>query len=101
MGARNGQNHAFKDEVDALTAACPCIQRRVFYSAPQATDVQGTHFDTKGRIAAQDLLALKAGARARYMICGPATFLADLRSGLERAGVQPDHILVETFGPTG
>jgi ferredoxin-NADP reductase/predicted pyridoxine 5'-phosphate oxidase superfamily flavin-nucleotide-binding protein len=100
-GARDGQNQAFKDEVDALTAARPSIRRRVFYSAPQAAEVQGVHFDSKGRIAAQDLLALEAGARARYMICGPASFLADLRSGLERAGVPPDHILVETFGPTG
>ena len=52
-------------------------------------------------MTAQTLLALEAGADAHYMLCGPAQFLADIRSGLVAAGVPDPHIHFETFGPAG
>jgi uncharacterized protein len=98
-GARDGRNHAFRAEVDALVAAHPGIVYRVFYSSPKAKDAQGMQFDAEGRITAADLLALKAGAKAHYMLCGPPPFLADIRAGLERAGVPEGQVHFETFGP--
>jgi uncharacterized protein len=100
-GARDGQSHAFRTEVDGLVATHSGLLRRIFYSAPKMTDVQGTDFDARGRITAKELLALQSGATADYMLCGPARFLAETRAGLERAGVPQNRIHVETFGPTG
>ncbi|MGQ0567883.1 MAG: hypothetical protein ACT4OK_22840 [Gemmobacter sp.] len=100
-GARDRQSHAFKAEVDRLVATHPGFQRRVFCSAPRKIDVQGPHSGTSGRITAQDLLALGAGTHAHCMLCGPVPFLADIRAGLESAGVPQEVIHVETFGPTG
>ncbi len=100
-GARNGKDHALKAEIDALVAQNEALHKHIFYSRPDDIDVQGRDFDATGRITAEDIIALRAGPDARYLLCGPAAFLADLRSGLEAAGVPSDHILFETFGPTG
>ncbi|MEX6507226.1 pyridoxamine 5'-phosphate oxidase family protein [Jiella sp. M17.18] len=100
-GTRDGKSHIFRAEVNALIAAAPNIRRKVFYSRPAAADVRGKDFDAEGRITADDLLALGAGADAHYMLCGPARFLADIRAGLEAGGVSPDRIHFETFGPSG
>lgn len=100
-GARNGRDHALKDETAALTSRNATLHRRIFYSQPDATDLLGRDYNLQGRMTAQDVINLGAGSDARYMLCGPAAFLADIRSGLEAAGIPPDHIHFETFGPTG
>ncbi|WP_136067891.1 FAD-binding oxidoreductase [Modicisalibacter radicis] len=100
-GARDGGSHAFKAEVDALVAESAGVTRRIFYSAPGPDDAAGVDYDARGRITAGDLLALEAGPEARYLLCGPARFLAELGHGLEEGGVPPDRIDFETFGPAG
>ncbi|WP_235912081.1 FAD-binding oxidoreductase [Mesorhizobium xinjiangense] len=99
-GTRDGRSHTFGAEVDALIGKHANIKRKVFYSTPCKTDIPGIDFDATGRVAAEDLLALGAGADAHYMLCGPARFLADIRAGLETGGVSPSHIHFETFGPS-
>ncbi|WP_282603133.1 pyridoxamine 5'-phosphate oxidase family protein [Paracoccus sp. PARArs4] len=97
--ARSGRNHAMRDEVAALVAAHPNLRQGVFYSRPEPHDrIGGDHHET-GRITAGHVLALGVGPDADYMICGPAGFIADLRNGLEDAGIPPERILFETFGP--
>ncbi|WP_170561394.1 FAD-binding oxidoreductase [Ruegeria atlantica] len=97
-GARNGRTHAFGREVSQLIAANPSFSRQIFLSAPGSTDHLGQTFDVEGRITAADLLALKAGTDALYMICGPLDFMTGLKNGLEAAGVPNDQIKYETFG---
>ncbi|WP_118135501.1 pyridoxamine 5'-phosphate oxidase family protein [Oceanicella sp. SM1341] len=99
--ARDGRSHAFRGEVEALVAATPGVERRYFYTAPRPEDTQGRTFDATGRVTAADLLALAPGPGADYMFCGPAGFIAGLRSGLEQAGVAPARLHAETFGPAG
>ena len=100
-GARNRRSHAFAAEVDALVATGAPIERRIYYSAPDAADAPGVHFDRAGRITAVDLIALETGADTDYMLCGPEGFLADIHAGLEAGGVDPGRIHFETFGPSG
>lgn len=95
-GARDGAHHALGAEVASLVARRANISHHVLYSRPRAEDDQAT-----GRVTAQSLLALNAGPDAHYMLCGPAQFLADIRSGLVAAGVPDPHIHFETFGPAG
>jgi len=99
-GARNGQDHAMRDEVGHLVGANKYVNQRIFYSQPDQSDVLGKDYDAKGRLTAEDLLSLNAGPEAHYMLCGPAAFLAEIRIGLE-AGVPNDRIHFETFGPVG
>ncbi|KFF48554.1 ferredoxin [Gammaproteobacteria bacterium MFB021] len=103
---RNGDAHAFRAEVEAAIrasarSAARRVERRVFYSAPRADDTLGQDYDAEGRLTAADLLALKAGKDAHYLLCGPVGFLADLSAGLEAHGVAADRIAFETFGPAG
>ncbi|WP_110675013.1 MULTISPECIES: pyridoxamine 5'-phosphate oxidase family protein [Salinicola] len=103
---RNGPAHAFRAEVEAAIqagsrAAGRQIERRIFYSAPQASDIRGRDYDTEGRLTAAELLALGAGDEAHYLLCGPAGFLAAISAGLESRGVAANQIDFETFGPAG
>ncbi|MEO0363166.1 MAG: pyridoxamine 5'-phosphate oxidase family protein, partial [Pseudomonadota bacterium] len=99
--ARDGARHALKEEVDALIKTKSVFKRHVVYSRPRAEDRLDRDYDAAGRLTAKTLLALNAGPEARYMLCGPAAFLSDIRSGLEAGGVPADQIHFETFGPTG
>ncbi|WP_299138184.1 pyridoxamine 5'-phosphate oxidase family protein [uncultured Tateyamaria sp.] len=99
--ARNGAAHAFVKDVRALVDTHPNLHRHVVYSQPDATDVAGKDYDAAGRLTSKDVAALGGvGADAHYMLCGPARFLSDMRTGLEAAGVQAAHIHFETFGPS-
>ncbi|WP_282128984.1 pyridoxamine 5'-phosphate oxidase family protein [Roseobacter litoralis] len=100
-GARGGQDYAMSQEIADLVGRRTHARQITFYSRPEPEDTLGEQFDVAGRIDAKTLLTLGAGSGAHYMLCGPAQFLASIRSGLEAAGVQPDMIHFETFGPTG
>lgn len=100
-GARHGRDHAFREETERLVAGKPHLRQMIFYSQPDDDDVKGRDYDVEGRISADHLLGLKAGADARYMLCGPAAFLAHLRDGLEAAGVPAGQIHFEAFGLSG
>ncbi|MCV6587345.1 MAG: pyridoxamine 5'-phosphate oxidase family protein [Marinibacterium sp.] len=97
QGARNGRDHAFGAEIDGIVRRSPHVTCRIHYSQPDARDRAGRDYDQAGRVTAQTLLDLRAGPDALYMLCGPAGFVADLRAGLEAAGVLPGQIRFETF----
>ena len=99
-GTRNSADHALAGEVEALVAGNDRLHKYIFFSRPLVTDELGRDYNVQGRVSVDDLLALGAGPDARYMLCGPAAFLASLRIGLEDAGISPDKIHFETFGPT-
>lgn len=96
-GARNGRQHAMRDEVAKLVSTHAHIRKRVFYSRPSAQDRLGVDYDAAGRVTTQDLLGLNAGPDAVYLLCGPAAFVAELQAGLEASGISLDHIRFETF----
>jgi len=58
----------------------------VFYSA------------TAGRLSKDKLLALDVPVDASAYICGPASFMTDMRDALSAAGVDPARIHTELFG---
>ena len=101
-GARNGPEHALRAEVERLVAQSrSAVQRVYFYSQPDRQDRIGRDFDRVGRNTAADLLELNPAGNAHYLLGGPQPFLADIRNGLEAAGVPVERIHVETFGPRG
>ncbi|WP_428650078.1 pyridoxamine 5'-phosphate oxidase family protein [Roseibium sp.] len=96
-GARDGAHHPFRDEVRALAAGKPSIRLLTHYSHPLETDVRSRDYDHAGRITAEGLVALTGAANARFYLCGPAGFLAELKAGLEREGIPDSRILEESF----
>jgi ferredoxin-NADP reductase len=40
-------------------------------------------------------------SEAHYLLCGPTAFMADIQGVLEEAGIPPENIHTESFGPKG
>jgi ferredoxin-NADP reductase len=95
--ARDGDHHAFRKEVQALAKDKPNVQIITHYTRPLPSDVPGYDFDHAGRISAAGLVALSGRADTRYLLCGPAVFLAELEEGLQREGVLQEQIRFESF----
>ncbi len=96
-GARDGRKHAMRAEIEQIVATADKAQARIYYSQPAEVDQLGTDYDIEGRITAKSLLALNAGPDAHYLLCGPASFVSSLESGLASAGVAAGQIHFETF----
>jgi anaerobic selenocysteine-containing dehydrogenase/ferredoxin-NADP reductase len=98
-GVRSGADHAFRDEISALSTQLSRLSVRSFYSAPRTADRIGADFDHQGRITA-DYVLLAGGPDAIVYLCGPGPMVGELRAGLLAAGVAPTQIYTEAFGPS-
>jgi ferredoxin-NADP reductase/ferredoxin len=97
-GARNGAEHVFAAEVDALLGLLPHVRRHIFYSAPTDTDRLGVDYTHLGRVNGDVLAALSLPGDADAYVCGPSAFMADLTEALPRLGVDRAHLHTEVFG---
>ncbi|MEL6477529.1 MAG: pyridoxamine 5'-phosphate oxidase family protein [Pseudomonadota bacterium] len=98
-GARDGAHHPLAAEVRDLAARAPAVQTHIAYSRPASEDRVGRDYDRAGRIDGAAVLELVGTKEADFMICGPVAFLAAIQEDLERLGVSPNRIHVESFGP--
>ncbi|MFF5290612.1 MOSC and FAD-binding oxidoreductase domain-containing protein [Paractinoplanes globisporus] len=86
-GARSPREHPLAAEAHALLAALAHAHEHVFYS-------QGP----SGRLTGDALAALGVPAGSDAYICGPVSFMADMRKALAQHGVDPGRIRTELFG---
>jgi ferredoxin-NADP reductase/MOSC domain-containing protein YiiM/ferredoxin len=96
-GARNGSQHAFGAEVDALLARLPDAHRLVAYSGA-GPEPPTSAYDVAGRL---DLAALeRAGVPtdADFYLCGPDPFMQAMGEALTARGVAPERVATEAFG---
>jgi ferredoxin-NADP reductase/MOSC domain-containing protein YiiM/ferredoxin len=96
--ARDGAHHVFNDEVRSLAQAVPDFHHVIFYSRPTTADHQGIDYDRAGRADLGILQSLHMPLDADFYLCGPATFMSDLRSALGGLGVVDSRIHSEAFG---
>jgi ferredoxin-NADP reductase/MOSC domain-containing protein YiiM len=99
-GARNGDEHPFAEECRALLTQLPNSQSRVFYSHPTSRDQQGVDYTERGRLSPEAISHVRLPRDADAYLCGPATFMNDLSTGLATYGLDPAHVYMETFGAT-
>ncbi len=97
-GARNGEEHAFRDEAEALLAGLPHGHRLVAYSQPTDADTHDGHHDVSGRLGLTTIEAAQVPRDADYYLCGPGGFMREIRAGLTAWGVRPERVATETFG---
>ena len=95
-GARNGAEHAFKEEALALFAQLRDAHRIVCYSNPGPRDQD---FDIAGRLTGDVLEQARIPTDADFYLCGPGQFMRDITAALTARGVAPERISTEVFGP--
>lgn len=98
-GARDAETHAMGEHVRNLTATRQRARNTLFYETVCATQKAGVDYDHEGRITGAWLQAQTPVHEADYYLCGPRPFLRALVCDLHQAGVSPDRIHYEFFGP--
>jgi ferredoxin-NADP reductase/MOSC domain-containing protein YiiM len=96
-GARSPREDAFAAEAHGLLASLPQAREHLFYSAATPAERRDVHA-ASGRITTEALASLAIPASASAYVCGPASFMADMRDALIALGVDPAAIRTELFG---
>jgi ferredoxin-NADP reductase/MOSC domain-containing protein YiiM len=97
-GARNGVEHSFAEESRELLGQLPDARRCVVYSKPVASDLPQTNFDATGHIDVALLEKIGVALTSDFYLCGPPSFLQNMRDGLRDWGVPFGNVHSEIFG---
>lgn len=98
-GAQDGRMHAMGSHIRGLADGRPHLKTAIFYDTPHERDERGIHFDHDGQITIDWLAENTPIHEADFYLCGPKPFLAAFVNGLAKAGVPPERIHFEFFGP--
>ena len=97
-GARNRGDHPFAEESRSLLKQLARGRRYIVYSRPAAIDQVGIDFDASGHIDAALLEKIGVSQDSDFYLCGPTSFLQDIRDGLRKWGVLAENVYTEIFG---
>jgi ferredoxin-NADP reductase/MOSC domain-containing protein YiiM len=97
-GARNSVDHPFARESRSLLQQLSRGRSYVVYSRPAATDQLGLGFDAAGHIDAALLEKIGVSPDGDFYLCGPSSFLENMRDGLRNWGVPAENVHTEIFG---
>lgn len=99
---RSGQSHVFAAEVRQLLRKLTHGRGRIWFSRPTAHDRVGTDYDASGRLGIEVFSALGVQRHSDFYICGPSSFIADLRASLAAWGASSNRVHSELFagGPS-
>jgi len=97
-GARNREDHSFREESRALLQGLKYGHGYIHYSRPGPADQRGIDFDAAGHLAVSAFDKIGVPHEAEFYLCGPPAFLQELTAGLTAWGVTHDQIHTEIFG---
>jgi ferredoxin-NADP reductase len=97
-GARNRADHPFAEESRSLLKQLSRGRGYIVYSRPAATDRVGKDFDAPGHIDTALLERIGVPQASDFYLCGPASFLQNMRDGLRDWGVLAGNVHTEIFG---
>jgi ferredoxin-NADP reductase/MOSC domain-containing protein YiiM len=97
-GARNRDEHPFAQESRSLLKQLSRGRSYILYSRPAATDQAGTDFDASGHIGVALLEKIGVPRDSDFYLCGPTSFLQNMREGLRSWGVLAAKVHEEIFG---
>ncbi|MBY5982719.1 pyridoxamine 5'-phosphate oxidase family protein [Halomonas sp. DP5Y7-2] len=96
-GARRGNQHPLRQEVNELVARHAHLHQRIFYSQPAPEDRLGHDFHVAGRLSATAVLETAGHPETHYLVCGPSAFVANLTDDLISYGVPAARLHSESF----
>jgi ferredoxin-NADP reductase/MOSC domain-containing protein YiiM/ferredoxin len=97
-GARNREDHPFREEARALLQELKYGHSYIQYSRPGPADQSGVDFDAAGHLAVAAFDKIGVPHEGQFYLCGPSAFLQELTAGLVAWGVPADHVHTEIFG---
>ena len=97
-GARNRVDHPFGEESRSLLKQLSRGRGYIVYSRPAAIDRVGTDFDAPGHIDTALLERIGVPQGSDFYLCGPSSFLQNMRDGLRNWGVLAGNVHTEIFG---
>jgi len=97
-GTRNRLDHPFAEESRSLLKQLPRGLGCIVYSRPTATDHVGADFDAPGHIDIALLERIGVSQRSDFYLCGPSSFLQNMRDGLQNWSVPAENVHTEIFG---
>ena len=97
-GARNRVEHPFAEESRFLLKQLSRGRIYIVYSRPAATDRPEMDFDATGHIDTALLERIGVSPNSDFYLCGPASFLQNIRDGLRSWGVPAGNVHTEIFG---
>jgi ferredoxin-NADP reductase/MOSC domain-containing protein YiiM len=97
-GARNSVDHPFAEESRSLLKQLSRGRGYIVYSRPAAIDQVGADFDAPGHIDAALLGKIGVSRNSDFYLCGPSSFLQNMRDGLRNWGVLAENVHTEIFG---
>jgi len=97
-GTRNGVDHPFAEESRSLLKQLSRGRKYIVYSRPAAIDQVGADFDAPGHIDAALLERIGVSQHSDFYLCGPPSFLQNMRDGLRNWGVPTQNVHTEIFG---
>ena len=97
-GARNRVDHPFAEESRSLLKQLSRGRGYIVYSRPAAIDQVGADFDAPGHIDTALLERIGVSRDSDFYLCGPSSFLQNMRDGLRNWGVLAENVHTEIFG---
>lgn len=101
-GARTSGVRAFKEHILGLTKTHPEVHATFFTSKPSAEEKKGVDYNYDGHVDLGKLDPSKDlfldDSLTEYYICGPQSFMTDIRTNLKNLGVSDELIKLELFG---
>jgi ferredoxin-NADP reductase/MOSC domain-containing protein YiiM len=97
-GARNGAEHPFAQESRLLLKQLSRGRVYIVYSRPAVIDRVGADFDAPGHIDTTLLEKIGVPQGSDFYLCGPSSFLQNMREGLRNWGVLAGNVHMEIFG---
>jgi ferredoxin-NADP reductase/MOSC domain-containing protein YiiM len=97
QAARDGQHFPLAAEVRRLVFALAQVRSYVCFSRPENADRLGKDFDAAGHLSPAVLEKVGLSPDADVYLCGPNSFMADMRAALAQRGVRPDRVHIEMF----
>jgi ferredoxin-NADP reductase/MOSC domain-containing protein YiiM len=97
-GARNSVDHPFAGESRSLLRQLSRGRSYIVYSRPAATDQLGLDFDSSDHINVALVAKIGVSPDSEFYLCGPSSFLENMRDGLRNWGVPAKNVHTEIFG---
>jgi ferredoxin-NADP reductase/MOSC domain-containing protein YiiM len=97
-GARNRAEHPFREESRSLLKELSRGREYIVYSRPTAIDHVGADYDAPGHIDTALLEKIGVPQGSDFYLCGPPSFLQNMRDGLRDWCVLAGSVHTEIFG---